>query len=99
MTDRTPVRLLYPLAAVEPLPKLVSLPADDDVFVDDPNPRGLPIYHPSGICTSPSGDCRPRILATCAGCGAELNHCLPSEVEIAALKRGAWRCAACGGGA
>lgn len=75
-----------PVVVIEPEPY---------VFTDDPNPRSLLVYHPSGVCTASEGGCRPRILAECAGCGAVLNHCLPSEAEVSALKRGVWRCSDC----
>jgi hypothetical protein len=83
---------IAPLMAVEPalLPEPVA-------FDPDPNPRGLPIYHPSGACTNPPGGCRPRILARCAGCRATFSLCMPSDVEMERLRGRSrtWRCGPC----
>jgi hypothetical protein len=81
------------LEVVEAAPEVIVVAPY--VFADDRNPRGLPIHHQAGRCTGPKGGCRPRLVATCAGCGRDLNLCMATQAEVDALKRGDWRCGEC----
>lgn len=102
MTDRQRApRYLYdpdtPLRVVEVRPTLVVVETEPYMFIDEPNPQSLTIYHPAGACmvAPEDGGCRPRLKARCRACGQAFNLCTATRSDFGALKLGTWHCGRC----
>ena len=57
-------------------------------------PAISPLHHAPGTDV-PGHRCEPRVYADCRGCRRRVTFCMASKEDVAAIKRGGFRCADC----